>query len=231
MGPRGETPANVGNFTSIVEATPKEFAKSMVGFTEVADADQLAARAIGLLKAQKGIAIGNMIDLYEHGLQTATRAHRDGADEETVVCALLHDVGELLVPNNHGEISAALLRPFISPQNYWILAYHEIFQAFYYQDAANLPEKNTRERFQSSPHYEACVRFCEKWDQTSFDPDYKSEPLEFFEPMVKRIFKRTPFWHPDHDKDELASAKKAIGGGYPVEGHGEEPVAKKAKTQ
>jgi predicted HD phosphohydrolase len=41
--------------------------------------------------------------------------------------------------------------------------------------------------------YQACVDFCERWDQASFDPDYQAEPLEIFEPMVARVFARQPY--------------------------------------
>merc|ERR1712190_626371 len=99
-----------------------------------------------------------MGDMMEHGLQTATRALRDGANEETIVCALFHDIGEVMTPCNHGEVAGALLRPYIFPENYWILIHHEIFQAYYYQDAASLTEKDTRDRFKDSEHYEACIQ-------------------------------------------------------------------------
>lgn len=205
-----------GNFRSLKEATVEEFAKMMRVFSKVATPTTQAERALNTVRQLRGVNVGNHIDMYEHSLQTATRAHRDGADEETVVCALLHDVGEMITPVNHGEVAAALLRPYISPKNWWILQHHEVFQAYYYQDAAQLSVKNSRERFVHSPHYDACVTFCEKWDQTAFDPDYESLPLEYFEPMVHRIFARAPYWHPDHGKDEVTAAKMEIAGGYPT---------------
>ena len=47
-----------------------------------------------------------------------------------------------------------------------------------------------RDRFKDSPHFQRCAEFCHKYDQAAFDPDYESEPLEFFEPMVERVFAR-----------------------------------------
>merc|ERR1712107_88068 len=123
-----------------------------------------------------------------------------------------------MTPVNHGEVAGALLRPYITPQNYWILTHHEIFQAYYYQDAVGLTEKDARERFKSSPHYEACVRFCEWYDQKSFDPNYNSLPLSHFRPMVERIFARLPYWHKDHLVDGLNAAKMTLLGAYPTEG-------------
>ena len=72
--------------------------------------------------------LGARIDLYEHALQSATRATRDGASDEIVACALLHDVGEVLCPSNHGDVAAAILRPYISKEAHWVLAHHEVFQ-------------------------------------------------------------------------------------------------------
>lgn len=216
----------VGNYRSLKECTPQEWAKSTECFNKVATPDLMAERALNLFKQLIGVNIGNLVDQATHGLQTATRAHRDGADEETVVCALLHDLGEVMSPVNHGEIAAGLLRPYVSPCNYWILAHHEVFQAYHYQHAAELPVKDSRERFRGHPHFEACADFCEKWDQPSFDPDYDTLPLEFFEPMVRRIFARSPYWHPDHGAEAVNAAKMEIAGAYPTEGR--VPVARSA---
>jgi len=216
----------IGNYRSLKEATPEEWAKSTVRFNKVATPDLMAERSLNLFKQLIGVNIGNLVDQATHGLQTATRAHRDGADEETVVCALLHDLGEVMSPINHGELAAGLLRPYITPQNYWILSHHEVFQAYHYQHAAELPVKDTRECFRSNPYFDACAEFCEKWDQPSFDPDFDTLPLEFFEPMVRRIFARSPYWHPDHKKEAINAAKMEIAGAYPTEGR--VPVAASA---
>merc|ERR550525_704575 len=122
-----------------------------------------------------------------------------------------------MTPINHGEVAASLLRPYITPQNYWILAHHEVFQAYHYQHAAELPVKDSRERFRGHKYFDACAEFCEKWDQPSFAPDYETKPLEFFEPMVRRIFARSPYWHAEHGLEEMNAAKMEIGGAYPME--------------
>ena len=110
------------------------------------------------------------------------------------------------------------LRPYISEQNYWILMHHEVFQARYYGDAAGIEDVDGLiSQFRDSPHYDACVHFCESYDQTSFDPDYDTEPLEVFVPMVRRIFARTPYAHADADLDRLSAAKLALAGAYPNE--------------
>jgi predicted HD phosphohydrolase len=115
-------------YTSLKQATAADLENGIVYFSKVASSERRAERLLQMLKDQQGINIGCMVDLYTHGLQTATRAHRDGQDEETVVCALLHDIGELITPVAHGEIASSILRPYISPENYWILHHHEIFQ-------------------------------------------------------------------------------------------------------
>lgn len=132
------------------------------------------------------------VDRLEHSVQTATRAHRDGADEETVAAALVHDIGDGLGTYNHGELAAAILRPYVSERTYWIVEHHGIFQAYYYAHR-NGGNRNVRDRYQAHPHYPATLDFCHKWDMPSFDPDYESLPLEFFEPLVRRLFTREPF--------------------------------------
>jgi len=147
-----------------------------------------------MFKAQQGFSIGFPVDLYTHGLQTATLALRDGCDEETVVCALLHDLGECWSSINHGEIAASLLRPYISPENYWVLNHHEVFQAYIYKNGFDLKDiEGVRNQFKDSPHFDACARFCERYDSKAFDPDYDTLPLEHFIPMIIRIFNRKPY--------------------------------------
>ena len=139
-----------------------------------------------LLKAMKGDKLGYQVDRYTHSLQIATRAESDGAYEETVVCALLHDLGDVIAPDNHSEVIASILRPYISEKNHWVLKHHGLFQGYYYFHHIG-GDRNARERYKDHPFYHDCVDFCEKWDQTSFDPDYPTQPLEYFEPMVRKV--------------------------------------------
>jgi predicted HD phosphohydrolase len=210
----------LARFIRLDEATPEDYRLITAQFNRVASPDQQADRMLNLLRMQRGVDLAQECDLYEHALQTATRAHRDGADEELTVVALLHDVGELVTPTSHGEISAGMLRPYISPQNWWILMHHEIFQFAYYSEAAGCGSAGEKARaiFEASPHFEACKRFCERYDQMAFDPDYESLPLEFFEPMVRRIVSRDPFAHPDHQKEDITRAKRSMTSAYPDSG-------------
>jgi predicted HD phosphohydrolase len=126
------------------------------------------------------------VDRLTHSLQTATRALRDGADDELVVVALFHDVGESLGPMNHGEVAAAILHPFISEANHWLLAHHGIFQTYFYGEHLGL-DPDARDAFRGSPYYDATAAFCADWDEVSFDPDYDDEPMSTFEPIVRRV--------------------------------------------
>jgi predicted HD phosphohydrolase len=127
----------------------------------------------------------------EHSLQTATRAERDGADDETTVCALLHDIGDVLAPANHSQAAAALLAPYISEKNHWIIRHHGLFQGYYYFQYMQ-QDRNARDAFAAHTHYQSCIDFCANWDQPSFDPHYDSRPLEYFEPRVRALFAREP---------------------------------------
>ena len=135
---------------------------------------------------------GYLISRLEHGLQSATRALRDGADEDWVVATLLHDIGDGLAPQNHDRFAAEMLRPFVREECTWVVEHHGAFQMVYYAQHYGW-DQFEREKYHASPYYQSCVDFCARWDQTSFDPDYKSENLEFFAPMVERVFARKPY--------------------------------------
>ena len=119
---------------------------------------------------------GYQVTRLEHSLQAATRAHRAGEDEETVVCALLHDIGDYLAPANHSEVAAAMLRPYVSERNYWIIKHHGVFQGVYYFQHIGA-DPNARDQWRDHPYFHDTVVFCAEYDQVSFDPDYRWEPL------------------------------------------------------
>jgi len=154
----------------------------------------LATRVLDSLKQLKDSVTGYQINRLEHSLQSATRASRDGASEELIVAALLHDLGDVLAPCNHGEFAASILRPYVSEETYWIVKHHGVFQNYYYAHHLG-GDRNARDRYRDHPHYDATLRFCHEWDQKAFAPDYDSLPLDTFEPMVRRIFARKAFEH------------------------------------
>ena len=135
---------------------------------------------------------GYPVSRLGHSLQCATRALADGADDELVVAALVHDLGDELSPYNHAELAAAILRPYVRPEVTWIVEQHGLFQTYYYVHHMG-GDRNARERLRDHPWYGACAAFCERWDQSSFDPDYPTKPLEAFEPLVRRIFLREAY--------------------------------------
>lgn len=127
-----------------------------------------------------------------HGLQAATRAHRDGADLDWVVGALLHDVGDGLAPQNHDRFSAEVIRPFVREEVSWVVEHHGIFQMVYYARHYGWDE-NARDRFKDHIYFKSCADFCERWDQSSFDPDFPTEELSFFVPVVREVFGRKAY--------------------------------------
>jgi predicted HD phosphohydrolase len=155
--------------------------KHMEGFR-----DELPDRVIDHLKLLMDDYGGFNVDRYEHSLQTATRAYRDGRDEEFVVCALLHDIGDTLGPLNHGAIAAAILKPFVSENNLWLLEHHTAFQGYYFFEHIGA-DKNAREKYKDHPAYEYTKEFIEKYDMPAFDENYDTMSIEEFEPMVRRV--------------------------------------------
>ena len=147
----------------------------------------LPDRLIAHLKLLEGDYGGFPVDRYTHSLQTATRALRDGRDEEYVVCALLHDIGDTLGSFNHFDIAAAILKPFVSEANHWMVQHHGIFQGYYFFHHIGL-DRNLREQFRSSPHFALTEEFCALYDNPAFDPQGETEPISTFEPMVRRVF-------------------------------------------
>jgi predicted HD phosphohydrolase len=151
------------------------------------DAKQLPERLLAAVAALDEFQGPVKVSRLEHSLQSATRAHRDGRDEEYVVAALLHDIGDHLAPYSHGEYVAAVLKPYVSERICWIIQHHGVFQAVYYAHHLG-GDRNARDAYRDHPHYEDCREFCELYDQNCFDPAFESLPLEFFEPMVRRVF-------------------------------------------
>ena len=145
-----------------------------------------------ILKSLEGLAdglVGYKIDRLQHSLQSATRAEADGASLDWIVAALVHDIGDELAPMNHSEFAASLLRPYVSEEITWVIEKHGLFQSYYYAHHLGM-DRNGRDRYRNHPYYDACVRFCERWDQSSFDPDYPTKPLDYFAPMVQEVFSR-----------------------------------------
>lgn len=171
-------------FTAMEHGSKADY--DLVAEHDQENAAQLADRVLGWLRSMDGDS-PYQISRLEHCLQTATRAENDGADDETIACALLHDIGDVIAPKNHSQAAAAVLAPYVSEKNHWIVKYHGLFQGYYWFEHYQI-DKNERDRFKDHKYYQACVDFCSNWDQLSFDPNYKSQPLEHFEPLVRALF-------------------------------------------
>ena len=172
------------SFTAMEHGTQADY--DLLAEFHKADAANVADRVLEMLRAMDGES-PYPVSRLGHSLHTATRAERDGADDETVVCALLHDIGDLLAPENHSQFAAAILAPYVSEKNHWIIKHHGLFQGYYYFHFYAM-DRDARDKYREHPYYQACADFCANWDQASFDPDYDTLPLEHFEPMVRNLF-------------------------------------------
>tara|TARA_B100001094_G_scaffold319111_1_gene363499 strand:+ start:398 stop:952 length:555 start_codon:yes stop_codon:yes gene_type:complete len=172
-------------FTAMKDGSKEDY--ELLNSYEEGFVKELPDRVLNLLKTLDGSLDGYQVTRLEHSLQTATRAAKDGADEEMIVAALIHDIGDGLAVLNHSQFAASILRPYVSERVYWIVKHHGLFQNFYYAHHLG-KDPNARDRYKDSPYYQDTIDFCEKWDQSSFDPNYESYTLDYFEPMVRRIF-------------------------------------------
>lgn len=177
-------------FTRMDEGTEADY--SLLDELEREYVSTLPDRLLNALNELTSSLDGYKINRLQHSLQTATRAENAGADIELVVAALVHDLGDDLAPENHSQMAAAIIRPYVREEVTWIIEHHGVFQMFYYGDAAGV-NKDERERYRGHQWFDSCETFCRDWDQMAFDPDYPTRPLRHFEPMLREIFTRTPF--------------------------------------
>ena len=177
-------------FTQMKDGDKEDYAfltEHEVEFTK-GTADRLLSAMVDL---DKGLS-GYQVTRLGHSIQSATRAFNDGADVDWIVSALLHDIGDIYAPYNHDEYAAAILRPFVREQCAWVVEKHGDFQMVYYGHHVG-GNPNKRDAFKGHPYFDDCAEFCERWDQSSFDPNYNSKPLSFFTGMVQEVFSRTPY--------------------------------------
>ena len=180
------------NFTEMKNGTKEDY--QLLERYEKKFERQTADRILKYLASQTSTLEGYQLTRLEHALQAATRAYKNGESEEMVVATLIHDIGDDLAPMNHSQYAASILRPYVSEKTYWIILHHGLFQTYY--SAHHLGgDRNARDKFKDHEHYQATINFCENYDQSSFDPNYKSMSLDEFSPMVKRIFSKTPYYY------------------------------------
>jgi predicted HD phosphohydrolase len=185
MGSHEESSLARAAFTNMEEGTADDWRVISSHFLPYARA--LPDRILAHLRLLEGDCGGFAVDRLTHSLQTATRAHRDGRDEEYVVCALLHDIGDTLGSFNHADVAAAIVKPFVSEENHWMVEKHAIFQGYYFFHYIG-GDRNLREQFRGHRWFERTAEFCARYDGPAFDPAAETLPLAFFEPMLRRIF-------------------------------------------
>lgn len=172
-------------FKEMTEGTQDDW--MLIGAAALEARAGLADRVLDHLRLLDNDYGGFPVDRLEHCLQTATLAEQDGMDEEYIVCALLHDIGDTLGSYNHADVAAVILQPFVSEKNHWMVKHHGILQGYYFFHYIGL-DRNARDAYKDNEFYQHTVDFCFKYDQKAFDPEFKSLPLQHFEPMVRRIF-------------------------------------------
>ncbi|MEC9395354.1 MAG: HD domain-containing protein [Actinomycetota bacterium] len=176
------------SFEHMVDGTPEDY--DLIGRELAAHkADQLTDHILGTLKAMAGPLLGYQVDRFQHCLQSATRALPNGEDNEMVVAALLHDVGDPIAPENHSAVAADILRPYVSDRTHWIIRHHGLFQGYYYFHHLGA-DRDAREAFRDHEWFDDCAAFCEEYDQNCFERNHDTIALEEFEPMVRDLFSR-----------------------------------------
>ena len=178
------------NFTEMKDGSKEDYL--LLDKHEKKYIEGTADRLIKFMSGLSNTLEGYQVTRLEHSLQTATRALNDKADEEMIVAALFHDIGDELAPLNHSKYAGTVLRPYVSEKTHWIIEKHGEFQMYYY--AHHLGDnRNQRDKYKGHKYYKDTIDFCENWDQKSFDSNFKSMSLKEFEPFVKKIFSRKPY--------------------------------------
>jgi len=183
----GEHQIDRAKFKAMAEGTQEDWTK--IAAASIEFNRDLPNRVLTHLQLLKGDCGGFAVDRLEHSLQSASLAMRDGMDEEYVVCALMHDIGDTLASSSHAELGATIMRPYVSEENWWMMHHHGIFQGYYFFHYLGL-DRNMREQFRGHPSFERTAMFCARHDQNAFDPAYDTQPLEAFVPMVQRVMAR-----------------------------------------
>jgi len=171
-------------FHSMDEGTQEDW--NLIATEAIHNFVGLPERLMAHLRLLDGDFGGFAVDRLTPSLQTAARAERAGRDDEYVMCALIHDIGDTLGPANHADIGAAILKPFISEQNHWMMEQHGIFQGYYFFHFLGA-DRNLRDQFEGHEWFDYCAEFCHEYDQAAFDPAYDTPPLEHYEPLIRSI--------------------------------------------
>jgi predicted HD phosphohydrolase len=174
-------------FTRMDESTAEQWA--LIGSETAKNQGRTAESILAMLRSLADVTDGFATDQLTHCLQTATRAERAGADDEVVFASLLHDIGKAVSVPNHPAIAAEIVRPYVRDEVYRMVRHHQDFQGrHYYAHFGGDPD--ARDQYRGESFFGLTEQFADDWDQTSFDPEYDTLPLEHFEPLVREITSR-----------------------------------------
>jgi len=174
-------------FTRMDESTAEQWA--VIGAETSKNQGRVADNMLDMLRSLESVTDGFATNQLIHSLQTATRAERAGADDELVFASLVHDIGKAVSVPNHPAIAAEMIRPYVRDDVYRMIKYHQDFQGRHYY-AHFGADPNARDQYRGESFFELTEQFADEWDQTSFDPDYDTLPLEHFEPLVREVTAR-----------------------------------------
>jgi predicted HD phosphohydrolase len=181
----GDRTAARASFTRMDESTAEDWA--LIRGADSAWRETFVHNVLAQLRLLGTESGGFAVDRLTHSLQTAHRAELDGRDDAYVVCALVHDIGDTLGPQNHAEIAAAVVRPWVSEAYHWMVAQHGVFQGYYFWHLIG-GDRNARDEFAGHPHYDLTEEFVRLYDMPAFDPAYATPALEHFEPLLRSFF-------------------------------------------
>ena len=175
-------------WTAMADGTADDYSKLSKIF-DGQGGETLVGHLLSVMRLLEGPTLGYQIDRARHCRQSATRALRNGESDEFVAAALLHDIGDVLAPENHSAVAASIVAPYVSEETEWVVRHHGLFQGYYYFHHLG-GDRHARERYAESPHYDRCLDFCASYDQNCFDPTYGDLPMEEFVPLLHEVFSR-----------------------------------------
>ncbi|NND83363.1 MAG: HD domain-containing protein [Gammaproteobacteria bacterium] len=172
-------------FSRMADSTASDW--QIIMQEQMAFIGKLPDRILAHMELLNGDYGGFPVDRLQHCLQTAERAAEAGEDDEYVVCALLHDIGDTLGSTNHADVGAAILQPFVSEANHWMVKHHAILQGYHFFHHLGM-DRNMRDALKDHEHYQHTEDFVEKYDNPAFDANAPELSLTLFEPLVRKVF-------------------------------------------
>jgi phosphonate degradation associated HDIG domain protein len=162
--------------------------------------------------------LGEPVTMSQHMLQAAQRAEREGAGDEMIAAALLHDIGhytsefgpyspEDTRDNHHDAAGARVLKPFFPPLVTQAVRLHVAAKRYLcatdpaYGNALSAASKHSLllqggpmrtdevAAFCAQAFHEAAVRV-RRWDDAGKDPAASTPAFEHYVPVLRRVVGR-----------------------------------------